>query len=850
MVKKGTDVRRLLERRITLWRDGKFDLLFQEADQCNRALQRRKHTPIDNDATVRVFTRLMLRGKVKAAVRWATERSRGVVLSPDNVVDGSEGATVLEILRQKHPAAQPPISDCLVHHDQLPLFEDVEITGCHILHSARRIQGGAGPGGCDACHWHDALLRYGAHSGRLRDAVAALARRLANSIVPWGDIRALVSNRLIALDKCPGVRPISIGESLCRIVGKAICSATRLDLAVLCGTDQLCGGIRSGIEGAVHAITDLFEEHRTSGWGVLLVDASNAFNSLNRAALLWNVRILWPRCSRFFFNTYRSSSPLVVRGSDVFLFSQEGVTQGDPLSMFLYAAGTLPLIQSLQNPSDWIQVWYANDASACGELSSIRQWFDLLLQRGPAYGYFPNPKKSCVVVDRSFVASARKIFSPLNVQVVTSHRFLGGFLGDVSARSSFVQDKVDCWVSDVRHLSEMAVPQPQAAFVALTKSLQCEWVYLQRVVLDCRSLFAPLENIISSLFLPAMFGCEISSLESELFSLPVRFGGLGILLPRLLANPLFAASRSATRAIVDSIRFVQGFELDVHDDLIVSAHRSYQQVCNDLYNDLFSTISCKLDPPHLRALHRSRTNDLSCWLSVLPTEKDNFDLTAQEFRDALAIRYKKPLLNIPPSCDGCGSPSSLDHFLVCRKGGLIIQRHNEIRHAIGDLAALAWSSVKREPIVKEAHDGDSSDVLVADLCIRGVWLPQAEALFDIRIIDTDAQSYLSQPPASVILTAENEKKRKYLDASVARRAHFTPLCFSVDGVAGSEAASFLRRLAICLSSRWERSFADVIFWIRARLAFAILRATVLCVRGSRSRWRCLGLEDGASIDFT
>ena len=183
----------------------------------------------------------------------------------------------------------------------------------------------------------------------------------------------------------------------------------------------------------------------------------------------------------------------------------------------------------------------------------------------------------------------------------------------------------------------MAVPQPQAAYVALTKSLQCEWVYLQRVVPDCRSLFAPLENIISSLFLSAMFGCQISSLESELFFLPVRFGGLGILLPRLLANPLFAASRSATRAIVDSIRFVQGFELDVHDDLIVSAHRSYQQVCNDLYNDLFSTISCKLDPTHLRAFHRSRTNDLSCWLSVMPIEKDNFDLTAQEFRDALAI---------------------------------------------------------------------------------------------------------------------------------------------------------------------------------------------------------------------
>ena len=269
-----------------------------------------------------------------------------------------------------------------------------------------------------------------------------------------------------------------------------------------------------------------------------------------------------------------------------------------------------------------------------------------------------------------------------------------------------------------------------------------------------------------------------------------------------------------------------------------------------LFGDLFSEICSQLDPLRVRVLQRAKLNDLSGWLSVMPMERDNFDLTAQEFRDALAIRYKKPLLSIPPFCDGCDSPSSLDHFLICKKGGLITQRHNEVRDAIGDLASLVWSSVKREPIVKNSHDDDSGEVLIADLCIRGVWLPQAEALFDIRIIDTDAQSYLGQSPTQVLSVAENEKKRKYLDAAIARRAHFTPLCFSVDGVAGSEAASFLKRLTYCLSARWERSYADIMYWIRARLSFAILRATVLCVRGSRTRWRCLGLEDGASIDFT
>ena len=100
MVKKGTDVRRLLEKRISLWKEEKFDLLLQEAACCNQALRRSQHSPIYKDATVHVFTKLILRGKVKAAVRWATERSHGIVLSPDDVVDGSGGATVLGILRK------------------------------------------------------------------------------------------------------------------------------------------------------------------------------------------------------------------------------------------------------------------------------------------------------------------------------------------------------------------------------------------------------------------------------------------------------------------------------------------------------------------------------------------------------------------------------------------------------------------------------------------------------------------------------------------------------------------------------------------------------------------------------
>ena len=92
--------------------------------------------------------------------------------------------------------------------------------------------------------------------------------------------------------------------------------------------------------------------------------------------------------------------------------------------------------------------------------------------------------------------------------------------------------------------------------------------------------------------------------------------------------------------------------------------------------------------------------------------------------------------------------------------------------------------------------------MIADLCVRGVWEPQAEALFDIRVVDTDARSYCARSPRDVLGTAENEKKRKYLQACQDRRATFTPLCVSVDGMLGSEAEFFVKRLGNFLAAKW------------------------------------------------
>ncbi len=106
-----------------------------------------------------------------------------------------------------------------------------------------------------------------------------MARRLATEKFDPISLEAFLASRLIPLDKCPGIRPIGIGEIPRRIIAKAICRHLRPDIQSAAGPLQLCAGQQAGCEAAIHAIHQLFQTEDCEE--VLLVDADNAFNRLN-----------------------------------------------------------------------------------------------------------------------------------------------------------------------------------------------------------------------------------------------------------------------------------------------------------------------------------------------------------------------------------------------------------------------------------------------------------------------------------------------------------------------------------------------------------------------------------------
>ena len=57
------------------WANSKFDVLVHEAKRCDRSFQRKK-LPTQTNKMVSVFTRLMLQGKVRAAMHWLSDKSK------------------------------------------------------------------------------------------------------------------------------------------------------------------------------------------------------------------------------------------------------------------------------------------------------------------------------------------------------------------------------------------------------------------------------------------------------------------------------------------------------------------------------------------------------------------------------------------------------------------------------------------------------------------------------------------------------------------------------------------------------------------------------------------------------
>ena len=835
---KAKDHQLALERRLALWKNGDIVELILEAETIQNQLKFTggKKTIAEISKS---FRSLITKGEINSALKLLSDNMQNGILPLDS--------KTLNLLREKHPPPQDP--------DPLLLLSDVEpkihhirfetINAESIKTAATKTKGGSGPSGLDAVGWRRILASksFGKSSNDLCTALAEMCKKLCSTEQDPESLEAFLACRLIPLDKNPGLRPIGIGEVLRRIIGKTITAKFKEDVMYSVGALQVCAGHEAGCEALVHAMRHIFDDESTEA--VLLVDASNAFNSVNRNLFLHNIKIICPVIATFVNNCYASESRLFVAGGGE-LKSREGTTQGDPVAMATYAIATIPLILTLlefsQNEGLRTKgAAYADDITAAGTLRGLRRWWDKLCQIGPNYGYFPNAGKTWIIVKENHLPLANEIFKGTGVKITSEgKRHLGAALGSASFRKSFMQEKVDEWVNEIRVLSQIAKTEPQAAYAAFIAGYKHKICYTMRTIPDIQQQLRPLDHIINTEFIPSITnGIVCSTNLRKLMALPPKLGGLGIPIFAEMARDEYENSQKLTDHLAKRI-IDQEIHLD-DDNEVKKIKQSMKSAKRKAQNEILENLRSQMSPNLLKLNELACAKGASSWLTLIPIAEEGYDLHKELFWDLMRIRYGYHLKRLPIRCE-CGCFFNLQHALSCKKGGFVSLRHNELRNSIAIMLDKICKDVVVEPALQPLTGEDlpeataiAGDDARLDIHARGFWQTGQSAFFDIRVFNPLANRHVKHSLRKCFESNEREKKKAY-NRRVLEIEHgsFTPLVFSATGGVGRECAKFITRLAEMVANKQDKPYGEVICWIRRKLSISLCKAVGICLRGSRA----------------
>ena len=133
------------------------------------------------------------------------------------------------------------------------------------------------------------------------------------------------------------------------------------------------------------------------------------------------------------------------------------------------------------------------------------------------------------MVDERNVPRAKDYFRGMGIQVVTGSQYLGRIVEEQAVEDRWIQEKVEGYAESVQTLAGVAHKHPQSAYAGLQKSLQQEWLFVQRVAPGIGEAFGPEEEEIAMAFLPELFeGVGEVAPGRAITRLPVKQEGMAL----------------------------------------------------------------------------------------------------------------------------------------------------------------------------------------------------------------------------------------------------------------------------------------------------------------------------------
>jgi len=652
--------------------------------------------------------------------------------------------------------------------------------------------------------WTVPLLRQAARTTEVMDVLVSLTGSIGANVAPGSSM--LTTSRLTPLVKPDGgIRPIACGELIYRLATKALLKkAFKPDFLE---AFQLGVGSKGGVEPIVRLVERAtFGDLRAKWSHLVCLDASNAFNHMDRRSIATATKQFAPALYRTAKWAYNSPSELIV--GDVRLSSSQGVRQGDPLGPLLFSLGLRPTLKAL--------------STHLGPNRMVVAYLDDIL--------ILSDDDSAMTDAQAFLSSHTEIIrlnaSKCRTLSLDSIRqdgleLLGTVVGPPTTRRQFLSAKV----GDLRQsISKLHSLPHQTALILLRTCLQQNLRHLQRTLKtdDLLDIWDELDEAIWSEVerLRGRTGPDSEEgrkLAIELTHLPARLGGLGLLSHRDCAHHAYAAANEASDVIIG------GLLGDLGDsDEERGQRRSQKARCEEMWNEKSERIVEGLGDIGRKLLIENSTTFGRKWLSSIPYFQP---LRLTDYDISTGLHYRTLASGSRGICKWCGDENRLGHDEVCmRRNRWAIRRHDEVKRAMFKaLVSLDNTIAETEPDTAEGRR--RNDIRISG---RGV-LGRLD--FDIKVyslVDADATKTTTRAEPGVTLRAHAQSRTLHHLSQIEKRTiarapqgipsnTLRPLVLSAGGLVAVNTANELRR--------WREAMASPVWQtLTFRVSLDLLRA--------------------------
>ena len=709
-----------------------------------------------------------------------------------------------------------------------------------------------GPSGLRPCHLKDCIRRPGSAS-LLGPALVVFTRKLLSGTFPPAAQRYLCASTLIPLNKKDGgVRPIAVGDTLRRLVGKVLLriDVTKEQVATL-GPRQCGVGVMSATELVGMGVQRTVQALGTAPWVALQVDVANAFNTIDRRAMVRQAITKVPAAAPWLQWCYAQEVPLYCQGK-LLCLSRTGVHQGDALGPLGFALGLDEALDACATEIRALQwcTWYLDDGIAIGTAAEICRFWDTLVPALARVGLLINPRKCQLwgpglelatnglarLPAHAMPSAAMSDVPALPFVPGTGISVLGTPIhvaGDEAFANATWEKTVDSGISMLERLRLVADGQTRHGLVRHCLDA-CKVMHLLRAT-PLTSGAQPLSRFSAALQLTVtdLVGCPLTAISWAQATLPISQQGLGIQDPtterpaaRMAALVRFHRLATSMVGIPERVR-----QVIASDSIAVM--RALQDVLGPAFDPLDRFLA---DPATLRladetyarqdwwaaqvaTIRRDRLPWLGSardhirlassqgpvageWLGVHPSASLGTALADGEFRLLCRWWLGLPLLpegGTPTACPLCHNAVDVfgDHFVTCQRNGLTA-RHNAVRDTWSVILTQAGISHSKE--VSTLRRDRPADILLR------AWDKGRHVAVDFVITHPVASSssvHTAEGARRHLRGAESAKIQGEESSCAAMGWGLHPVAYSPWGGQGPAAASLLREVLRRLSSDRE-----------------------------------------------